>query len=669
MDNSEQEKTAVISNVLSVPEKYVTKKILRDFTTNLVYYYGGGEDKLTDDIRDDYDGSLDLEVQGFRRNREKGTYEFYLGRMDLLKKHFGDFYLIDERSDVPMSDYAMKNLHLKDGFEFRPKQREVIEEWLKHKRGILKSPARFGKCVTGDTLVLTDNGLVRIDELCKECDGEDVTRPLSVNIVNYKGEYEQTSCAYRGFDSETIRVTTRNGNTVCGTEIHPLLTLRKGWTSLKDVAVGDLVLICYEEPSCGTPAKMTWDTVDRIESCGVQKVYDLMVPGSHSFVGNWIVMHNTICMGCIALKLKRKTLIIANQSELLNQWEKEFRSFVSNVADIESKKHPIIGHLKDFDRDVPKYDILLSSWQIWNVNRGKLHKYASAFGLVLCDEIHRCSAECPKDVLSQFKARYKGGVTATPERKDGREVYCEYIVGPVTAEGVVEQMKCIVVPTRTGLPPPMIKNNFTKLITRLCEHSERNLEIVDLAVDCANRGDYVVIGTDRVNHCELLAKLIEKRGVPAAAFHSKCNRKKVMADAKSGKVRVTVAMRSMLTGINIPRWNVYFNILPISNPPSYYQMFSRVRTVIDGKNNAYIYDFIDEEGVCWGAYRKRCDQYDSEGFTYAKQLKLRELERKDSDIEEADEEDRFRAKRKKAQVKRFYDITNDKAETGALFDD
>ena len=501
-------KKAVISNVLSVPKKYVTKEITDAFTSTLVNYYGGGEDKLKED--EDYDGSLDLKVKGYYFNKVKNTYNFYTGRKDLLKKYFRDFRILDNRADVPMSDYSLSHLKIKDGFCFKSGQKEVIKEWLDKKNGIMKCGARFGK---------------------------------------------------------------------------------------------------------------------------------------------------TICMGYIVTKLKRKTLIIADHIELLNQWEKEYRKFVSNIDDIESTKHPIIGHLKKWS-DVDKYDIVLSSWQKWHRNPLKLHRYRNAFGLIFIDEIHKCNAECPKDVISKFTARYKGGVTATVERKDGREIYCRYIVGNVVAEGKMEQMVCKVCPTYTDIIPPSFGGGpyaWSKLINSYCNNEYRNNKIVKLAKQLSEQGKYILIGTDRVNHAKLLASSLNKLGVPSEAFHGKSDRNKILSCADSGKLKVVVAMRSMLTGINIPRWDVYFNILPISNEPTYYQQFSRIRTKIPSKKEAIIYDFIDNAGVCFGSYQKRKKQYDEQKFIYIKSIHLGEGKTGYSSIEHKQNISHWDMVKKKMNIKPFFE--------------
>ena len=324
----------------------------------------------------------------------------------------------------------------------------------------------------------------------------------------------------------------------------------------------------------------------------------------------------TIIMGSLVVELKQKTLILADQIELLQQWEKEFRSKVSNVDRLEEKTgRPIIGMLKDWS-DIDKYDIILSSWQKWNKNQTKIKKYKDSFGLILVDEVHKCNANCPKNVISGFTAKYKGGVTATVERKDGREIYMRYIIGPVVAEANPEQMKCKVCPVRTNIHPPS-NSNWAYFITNYCKNKDRNKIIVDLTIDQVKKGKHVLIGSDRKDHVKALALMLRLNGIAAEPFYSGCpDRKGVLERAKTGKTKVVVALRSMLTGINIPLWDTFLNILPINNPPTFYQQYSRIRTIIPEKKEAILFDFIDNSGSSWGSFNKRKIEYDKQGFSY-----------------------------------------------------
>lgn len=322
----------------------------------------------------------------------------------------------------------------------------------------------------------------------------------------------------------------------------------------------------------------------------------------------------TVLMSYIAYKLKQKTLIIANQNELLKQWEKEFSNVVTNCGDVRTEKHPVVGVMRKWS-DIDKYDIVLSTWQVWNRNPRKIRKYRNTFGLLFVDEIHRCNADCPKNVISQFNCKYKGGVTATVERKDGRQYYMDFIVGPVTSTVETEQMKCKVCQVKTGLPIQMCM--WTYYINRLCKSPERNKMIIKLAKRLAKKGRYIVIGSDRTNHIKEITRRLQKIGIKAEGFYSNCpDRAGLLDRAKKGKIQVFVANRSMLTGINIPCLDVYMNVLPIQNRPTYYQHYSRIRTPMQGKPTPIIYDFVDNNGPSHGMFNFRCKQYKEEGFMF-----------------------------------------------------
>lgn len=101
-------------------------------------------------------------------------------------------------------------------------------------------------CVTGDTLVLTDNGLIRIDELIKQYgDISNVgLHPLKsdINVWGNNG-IEYADQYFNSRESEIYRITTRTGMYVKTNNIHPLLTIDKdgnyGDVQAQNLKVGD----------------------------------------------------------------------------------------------------------------------------------------------------------------------------------------------------------------------------------------------------------------------------------------------------------------------------------------------------------------------------------------------------------------------------------------------
>ncbi len=117
-------------------------------------------------------------------------------------------------------------------------------------------PAQMRYCVTGDTLIVTDKGLVPIAELGE--DGEEVsegTKEIEVKVLSFAGKVNTAS---RWFDSgvhPTLKVRTHHGYEITGTFNHPLLVCVPDanglpifvWKTLDQIQVGDFVIIDRSE--------------------------------------------------------------------------------------------------------------------------------------------------------------------------------------------------------------------------------------------------------------------------------------------------------------------------------------------------------------------------------------------------------------------------------------
>jgi DNA gyrase subunit A len=108
-------------------------------------------------------------------------------------------------------------------------------------------PAAMRYCVTGDTLVVTDNGLVPINQI-----SQPGVEDVSVRILSKDG---QTNTASKWWDCgafPTWRVRTQRGYEVTGTANHPLLVavphasdgrVTLAWKTIAQLAVGDYVVL------------------------------------------------------------------------------------------------------------------------------------------------------------------------------------------------------------------------------------------------------------------------------------------------------------------------------------------------------------------------------------------------------------------------------------------
>lgn len=103
-----------------------------------------------------------------------------------------------------------------------------------------KEQRDIGKCVTGDTRVVTKHGLVRIDSLSDFREHDKFTK-LELPVLTKDGE-QMTSCFYYGGKQKVFRVETKQGFKVAGTPNHNVL-VRSGsenvWKRLDELAIGD----------------------------------------------------------------------------------------------------------------------------------------------------------------------------------------------------------------------------------------------------------------------------------------------------------------------------------------------------------------------------------------------------------------------------------------------
>lgn len=90
---------------------------------------------------------------------------------------------------------------------------------------LLHGGTGMGKCVIGSTLVLTSEGMRRIDSLVKHEDG--FTKYQGPQVANAYGKWETPAAGFTKIADSTVRVTTKFG-TIEGTPEHPMLGIVDG---------------------------------------------------------------------------------------------------------------------------------------------------------------------------------------------------------------------------------------------------------------------------------------------------------------------------------------------------------------------------------------------------------------------------------------------------------
>jgi superfamily II DNA or RNA helicase len=69
-----------------------------------------------------------------------------------------------------------------------------------------------------------------------------------------------------------------------------------------------------------------------------------------------------------------------------------------------------------------------------------MERYGNRFGLVIFDEVHHLPGEMYSHAAEMCLAPYRLGLTATPERADGRHVLLDTLVGPIAYEKGIREL-------------------------------------------------------------------------------------------------------------------------------------------------------------------------------------------------------------------------------------
>ena len=338
----------------------------------------------------------------------------------------------------------------------------------------------------------------------------------------------------------------------------------------------------------------------------------------------------TVMSSYIATQLKRRTIILANQEDLLRNFEKDIRAYtnIDYCEQIEGRK--LIGIVKTM-KDFNKYDICLVTYQKFIRASGdeRMRQFVlGKFGFSIIDEAHGVGATGFARIANRIDTRYRLGITATPARKDGRYEIVKDIIGPVTARSKSVSLVPHIDIVETGVSPKRGYKHWAYAMKFLAEHEDRNKLIVkNIFKDLRAGHKCIIVPVDRTDHMNALVKRINqqakinrvKRGEPesmwpketAIGFWSKSPRKEILEKIDNEQVRVVVAIRSLIKqGVNVLIPSMMHIVVPVSagkdqatGSPLFQQLSNRVCTPYLNKPQPIVKLYIDAMDQSVGCFR------------------------------------------------------------------
>ena len=249
--------------------------------------------------------------------------------------------------------------------------------------------------------------------------------------------------------------------------------------------------------------------------------------------------------------------------------------------------------------------------------QAELRELAARFGVVILDECHHAPATVFRRVLSAFPARYRLGLTATPEREDGLTPLLALCIGSTHFEVRHRELVAaghLIVPrvtaVHTGSSPTA--DSHSSLVSKLCVDSERNDQLVALTAREARAGRSVLLLSGRVSHCRALATRLQGEGVTAEALTGRVargRRKEILDAFRAGEVRVVCATSLADEGLDVSRLERLILATPARAEGRTIQRLGRLMRPHPGKETPVLFDLVDDTDLARRHYAARRRAY------------------------------------------------------------
>jgi superfamily II DNA or RNA helicase len=251
------------------------------------------------------------------------------------------------------------------------------------------------------------------------------------------------------------------------------------------------------------------------------------------------------------------------------------------------------------------------------------------YGQIIVDECHHISAPRYETLLSDSRAKYLLGITATPHRQDGHQPLIFMLAGPiryaVKGDNRHEFEQRIIV-RRLDHPPPVdlsraeSRPHIADVYRWLMLDEDRNHQIIEDVVAEVKDGRHPLLLTERREHATMLADLLRQRGITCEVLRGAMRAKErdaVMAALDDTQVLIATG-KYIGEGFDLPRLDTLFLGLPISWKGSLAQYAGRIHRQSAGKERVIIYDYVDSRlPTLERMFGRRAKAYEALGYTIA----------------------------------------------------
>lgn len=300
-----------------------------------------------------------------------------------------------------------------------------------------------------------------------------------------------------------------------------------------------------------------------------------------------------------------KILFVAHREEILKQSVACFRGVLkdANFGDL------FVGNYKP-----NSIDHLFISVQTFNSQDMTAKTSPDFYDFIIVDEFHHAAAPTYQKLLSYYKPKVLLGLTATPERMDGKSIL-EYFNNRITAEirlpeaidrkllcpfqyfGVTDSIDLDTLKwTHGGYDKAELSKVFT--IAGAISNKRANMIIESILKYVTDLNDVKGLGfCVSIEHAEFMSNYFNAKGIPSMFLTGNSpDEERSTAKQKliSGKVRFIFVIDIYNEGVDIPEINTVLFLRPTESLTIFLQQLGRGLRLFENKDCLTVLDFIGQ---------------------------------------------------------------------------
>ena len=228
------------------------------------------------------------------------------------------------------------------------------------------------------------------------------------------------------------------------------------------------------------------------------------------------------------------------------------------------------------------------------------------FDYIVIDEFHHAAAATYGKILGHFAPKYLLGLTATPERMDGRSlldlcgdnlVYRRDLIHGISRKLLVPFRYFAVKDEVDFEPIPWRSGRFdaTALTDAVATENRAEQSLREYEKHAGSMPRRTLCFCCTVEHADFMADFFRRRGKKAVAVHSgptSAPRAASLRQLKDGELEILCAVDVFNEGLDLPDVNTVLMLRPTESPVIFLQQLGRGLRQATGKKELIVVDFI-----------------------------------------------------------------------------